>query len=60
MAIRWSITLAIGDHAAQAQVHAVAAQGAQARSEPVHLQVPVHRRLSGAAGCCALGVEAGG
>ena len=49
---------AVGAHdAAQAEVQAEAAQGAQASGQPVDLQVPVQRLLPDATGGPALGVE---
>ena len=48
------------DDAPEAQVQAEATQDAQPGGEPVHLQVPVQRRLARAAGRLAHGVEAAG
>ena len=45
------------DDASEAQVETEATQGAQARGEPVDLQVPVHRLLTDAAGRRALGLQ---
>ncbi len=45
------------DHASEAQVQSVAAQGAQATGQPVDLGVPVHRLPALAARRPALGVE---
>ena len=47
----------VGYDAAQAEVEAEPAQGAQARGQPMDLQVAVHRLLADATGCLALGSE---
>ena len=47
----------VGDDAAEDQVEAVAPQGAQARGEPVDLEVPVQCLLADSAGRLAFGVE---
>ena len=49
---------ALGDHAPQAQVGAVAAQGAQPRPEPAHLEVAVHGLLAAASRSAQLGLQA--
>jgi hypothetical protein len=46
------------DDAAEGQVQAEAAEGAQPGGQPVDLEVPVQGLLADAAGCPALGIEA--